>query len=106
MPKYLFSASLTESGLKGVLKEGGTSREAALKKTAASVGGTLEAFYFAFGEDDVILIVDLPDASAAAALAMNTTASGAVFVRTTVLLTPKEMDQASKTKVSYRPPGT
>ena len=53
MPKYLFSASLTEAGLKGVLKEGGTSREAALKETAASVGGTLEAFYFAFGKDDV-----------------------------------------------------
>ncbi len=105
MPKYLFSASLTESGLNGVLKEGGTSREAALRETAASVGGTLEAFYFAFGEDDVYLIVDLPDASAAAALAMNTTASGAVQVRTTVLITPEEMDQASKTKVSYRPPG-
>lgn len=105
MPKYLFSASLTQSGLQGVMKEGGTGRRDALKKAAESVGGTLEAFYFAFGENDVYLIVDVPDAAAAAALSMTTAASGAVQVSTTVLITPQEMDEAKSRVVEYRPPG-
>jgi uncharacterized protein with GYD domain len=105
MPKYLFAASLTQSGVQGVMKEGGTSRRETLRKTAESVGGTLEAFYFAFGTNDVYLIVDLPDAVSAAALSMTTSASGAVRVNTTVLITPEEMDQVRTKAVQYRPPG-
>jgi uncharacterized protein with GYD domain len=105
MPKYLFAATLTESGVQGVMKEGGTSRREALRATAESVGGTLDAFYFAFGTNDVYLVVDLPDAASAAALSMTTTASGAVRVNTTVLITPEEMDEASSKTVEYRPPG-
>jgi uncharacterized protein with GYD domain len=105
MPKYLFAASLTQSGVQGVLKEGGTSRREALRKTAESVGGTLDAFYFAFGTNDVYLIVDVPDAASAAALSMRTTATGVVRVNTTVLITPEEMDDVSKKAVEYRPPG-
>ena len=105
MPKYLFSATLSDSGLQGMLKEGGTSRREALSKSAESVGGTLEAFYYAFGSTDVYLIVDLPDAASAAALSMTTTATGAVRVNTTVLITPEEMDAASSKTVEYRPPG-
>src|SRR6266542_5183879 len=84
MPKYLFAATLTESGMQGVMKEGGTSRREALRKTAESVGGSLDAFYFAFGTNDVYLIVDAPDAASAVAASMTTTASGAVRVNTTV----------------------
>ncbi len=105
MPKYLFAATLTQSGVQGVMKEGGTSRRKALEKTVKSVGGTLEAFYFAFGTNDVYLIVDVPDAASAAALSMTTTASGAVRVSTTVLITPEEMDQVRTKAVDYRPPG-
>jgi uncharacterized protein with GYD domain len=105
MPKYLFAASLTQSGVQGVMKEGGTSRRDTLRKTAESVGGTLEAFYFAFGTNDVYLIVDLPDAVSAAALSMTTSASGAVRVNTTVLITPEEMDAVRTKAVKYRPPG-
>src|SRR5215510_6142618 len=92
MPKYLFAATLTQSGVQGVLKEGGSTRREAVKKTAESVGGTLEAFYFAFGSNDVYLIIDVPDAAAAAPASMATTATGAVRVNTTVLITPEEMD--------------
>jgi uncharacterized protein with GYD domain len=107
MPKYLLAATLTQSGVEGVLKEGGTSRREAVQKTAESVGGTLEAFYFAFGENDVYLIIDAPDAAAAAAASMATTASGAVRVNTTVLLTPEEVDEVRTRarSVEYRPPG-
>ena len=76
MPKYLLAATLTQSGLQGVLKEGGTSRREAVQKTAESVGGTLEAFYFGFGGDDFYITVDLPSNEAAAAVSMTVTASG------------------------------
>ena len=105
MPKYLLAATLTQGGVQGVLKEGGTGRRAAVQKTAESVGGTVEAFYFAFGEADVYVLIDVPDAAAAAAVSMTTTASGAVRVNTTVLITPEEMDEVRSKSGQYRPPG-
>ena len=68
MPKDLFTGSYTAEGAKGVLKEGGTGRRAATEKLIASLGGTLEAYYFAFGSDDFYLIADLPGNAAAASL--------------------------------------
>ena len=105
MPKYLLAATLTQSGVQGVLKEGGTGRRNAVQKTAESVGGTVEAFYFAFGDSDVYVLIDVPDAAAAAAVSMTTTASGAVRVNTTVLITPEEMDEVRSKSVQYHPPG-
>jgi len=74
-------------------------------KLLADAGGTLDEFYFTFGEDDVITIVDLPDHASVAALGMTIGASGAASVKTTVLLTPEEIDQAAGRSVSYRAPG-
>ncbi len=106
MPKYLLQANYTGEGIKGLRKEGGTSRRAAAAEAVASVGGTLESFYFAFGATDVYLIVDVPDNASMAALALAISASGAVKVTTTVLLTPAELDEASRKTPAYRPPGT
>ncbi len=105
MPKYLVQASYSAEGAKGLLKEGGTSRRAAIEKLAASVGGSIEVFYWAFGETDVYLILDLPDNASAAAIALTVAASGAVALKTTVLMTPEEVDAATKKAPSYRPPG-
>ena len=106
MPKYLFQASYTTEGVKGLLKEGGTKRRAAVEQLMKSVGGKLEAFYFAFGESDVFLLVDAPDNASVVAASLTTAAAGVVTnLRTTVLLTPEDMDQATKKSVSYRPPG-
>src|SRR3954447_14180978 len=105
MPKYLIEASYTLEGVKGVQSAGGTSRRDAVAKLAESVGGRLESFYFAFGDRDVHTVVELPDNESAAAVALTVTASGAVTVRTTVLLTPEEFDAAAKRSVDYRPPG-
>ncbi len=69
------------------------------------LGGKLEAFYYAFGEPDVFVIVDVPDAVTAAAISLTVNATGAVTVSTVALMTPQEIDQASKKSVSYRPPG-
>jgi uncharacterized protein with GYD domain len=105
MPKYLIEASYTLEGVKGVQSAGGSSRRDAIATVAESVGGRLESFYFAFGDRDVYTVVDLPDNESAAAVALTVNASGAVTLRTTVLLTPEEVDAAAKRSVDYRPPG-
>jgi uncharacterized protein with GYD domain len=105
MAKYLFTGGYTVEGARGILAEGGSSRRAAVDKLAASVGGTVESFHLAFGSDDFFIIADLPDNAAAAALALTVSASGAVNVRTIVLMTPEEIDAATKLSPAYRAPG-
>lgn len=106
MPKYMFTGSYTAEGARGLLKEGGSGRRAATEKLVKSLGGTLESYYFAFGSDDFILIADLPGNAAAAAGALTAGAAGAINTRTIVLLTPEEVDAATKLTPSYRPPGS
>ena len=105
MAKYLLEASYTLDGVKGVQAGGGTSRRDAVEQVAQSVGGQLEHFYFAFGDRDAYVIVDLPDNESAAAVALTVNASGGATVKTVVLLTPEEVDAAGKRSVDYRPPG-
>jgi len=105
MAKYLFQGSYTEKGVEGVRKEGGSKRRKAVEKLTKSLGGEVEAFYFAFGTDDFAIIVDIPSSVDAAAVALVVNGSGAVRVRTTVLISPEEMDKAAKKSVSYRAPG-
>jgi uncharacterized protein with GYD domain len=105
MPKYLITASYTAEGVKGLLKDGGSARRAAVQKAAESVGGRLDAFYFAFGEHDAIVICDLPDNIAATAVSLSVGASGAAQAATTPLITPEDVDAAAKKSVSYRAPG-
>ena len=105
MPKYLFQANYVGEGVKGLLKEGGSSRRAAVEKAAQSLGGKLEAFYYAFGDIDAYVIVDLPDNATATALALTVNSSGVTVVKTAVLMTPEEVDAAVKKSPSYRAPG-
>ena len=105
MPKYLAHASYTVEGLKGLLKDGGTKRREVIGQLAEGLGGKLEAFYYAFGDDDVFAILDFPDNVSAMAVSMALNASGAATVKTTVLITPEEVDQATKKTIDYRPPG-
>jgi uncharacterized protein with GYD domain len=105
MPKYLLEVSYTAEGAKGLLKDGGSKRRAAAEKAIQSVGGNIEAFYYAFGDSDVVVIADLPDAVSAAAASITLAASGAVRSKTTVLLTPQEIDSAVQKSPAYTPPG-
>ena len=105
MPKYLVSASYTAEGAKGLLKDGGTKRRQAIETAIKAVGGRLEAFYFAFGKHDAYIIIDAPDNAAVAALSLVVGAAGGAVSHTTVLLTPEELDQATKKKPNYVPPG-
>ena len=105
MPKYLIQASYTQDGVAGVLSKGGSSRRDAIAQMASAAGGQLESLYFGFGDSDVWATVDLPDAEAAAAVVMTVNAAGGATAKTTVLLTPEQVDDAAQRSVSYRPPG-
>jgi len=105
MAKYLVQGSYTVEGIKGVLKEGGTGRREAVSTALKALGGKVESIYYAFGDTDVYVIVDAPDNVTMAALAMGIAATGTIALKTTVLLTVEEIDQASKKTLSYRPAG-
>ena len=105
MPKYLSRTSYTAEGLKGLLKDGGTKRKQAMERLAESLGGKLEAFYYAFGDDDLFAIWDMPDNVTVAAVSLMVNASGTANAKVTVLLTPEEVDRAVKTSVDFSPPG-
>jgi len=103
--KFLVQATYSPDGLKGLMKDKGSGRQAAVKKAVSSLGGKLECMYFAFGEHDAILIVDVPDNTTAAALSLRASAAGLARTRVTPLLTVSEVDQAIEKDVSYRAPG-
>ena len=105
MARYLLEVSYTSEGMKGVLKEGGTGRRSMVEKLASSMGGTVESFHFAFGENDAYIIAEFPGDVDAAAVAMTVGAAGAATVRTITLLTPEQIDEATQKTVDYRPPG-
>jgi uncharacterized protein with GYD domain len=84
--------------------QGGSSRRDVVAATAQSLGGSVASFYFAFGDTDVFTVIHLPDDEAATAVALTVNASGAVTVKTTVLLTPEQVDAAAQRSVDYTPP--
>jgi len=104
MPRFLFEASYTVEGLRGLQRVGGSRRRDAVAKATESVGGRLERFYFAFGDQDAFVIAELPDNKSAAAVALAVSAAGGARVRTVVLLEPEEVDAAVKHSIDYRPP--
>ena len=105
MGKYLIEASYTADGVKGLLKEGGSGRRAAVEQLITSAGGTVESCYFVFGEDDLIAVVDMPDNATMAAVSLSVSAAGGATTSVRVLLTPEEIDAAAKKTIEYRAPG-
>jgi len=106
MPKMMIQGSYTAEGTKGLMKEGASGRRAAVQKALEGIGGSLDAMYYTFGADDVVLICDLPDTISGLALSLAVNASGAVRISTTPLLSVEEVDAACKKSVSYRPAGS
>jgi uncharacterized protein with GYD domain len=101
----MIKVSYTVDGARGLLAEGGTGRRAVIAKSLESLGGSLESFDYALGQDDAYLVADVPDSTAAAALSLRVAAAGGARVSTVPLLTPEQMDDATKRGVSYTPPG-
>jgi uncharacterized protein with GYD domain len=105
MPRFLLKASYSPEGAKGLIKEGGTARRVAVSKMVEGLGGRLESFDYALGEDDAYVIVEVPDSATVVAMSMTINATGAVGLKTVELLTPEEIDAAAKQSVDYRTPG-
>jgi len=105
MIKFLIAGSYTADGAKALAKEGGSQRKAAVEKMVGGLGGKVEAFYFAFGDSDIYVIVEVPDTTSGAALTLAVNASGMVKISSVMLMTPEEIDAACKKTVSYRAPG-
>ena len=106
MPKFLIKASYNADGVRGLMKEGGSKRRAAVQKIVEAMGGKLDAFYYAYGPDDAVIIADLPDANSGIAISLTVNASGAVRLSTTPLITPEEIDAACQKSVDYKAPGS
>ena len=104
MAKFLIQASYTSEGIKALKASGGSARREIVERAAKSVGGTVEAMYFAFGDHDVVVVADFPDNASAAAMALTVGANAPVRLRTTPLLTAEEVDKAVKIQVEYQPP--
>ncbi|MGA5894757.1 GYD domain-containing protein [Streptomyces venetus] len=105
MPKFLIQASYTTEGTKGLLKEGASGRREAVEQVVSGLGGRVEAMYFTFGADDLVMIVDFPDAVSMAAVSLTVKASGTVQTRATPLVTLDEIDEAVRREVSFRAAG-
>jgi uncharacterized protein with GYD domain len=105
MAKYLVSVSYTAEGAKGLAQDGGTKRVQVVTAFLKAAGVTVESFYFALGEHDAFIIADAPDHVSVTAVALAVNGSGAARLSTTVLLTPAEVDAATKKSVNYPPPG-
>ena|SRR5277367_2009969 len=105
MPKYLIQASYTPEGIQGLVGDSASGRRADVQAMVKALVGKVEAFYYAFGADDLIVILELPDNITAAAVGLTTAGSGTARVRTTPLLTVEEIDKALEVKMQYRAPG-
>jgi uncharacterized protein with GYD domain len=105
MPKFLVQAKYTAEGATGLLKSSASARRKAVEELLTSLGGKLEAFYFSFGADDAVIIVDLPSTEAAMSVAFAVRASGMVHSTTTTLVSVDEADHAIEHHVKYRAPG-
>jgi uncharacterized protein with GYD domain len=105
MPRYLIEGSYTGDGTKGLVLEGGSRRRETVTKMIEEMGGSVEAFYYTFGERDVIVICSAPDDTTVLALSMAVNQTGKVRITTHPLLTVEDVDAAAKKTVAYRPPG-
>ena len=105
MAKYLLKVSYTADGARGLLDKGGSSRRAAVNGLVEQMGGTLEAFYFALGEDDAYVIADVPDITDLVAVSLAVAAAGGARFTSVPLLTPEQLDAAAKREIGYQAPG-
>jgi uncharacterized protein with GYD domain len=106
VPTYLWRASYTTEGVKGLVKDGGSRRRSVVQQMVEKAGGKLHAFYFALGEADVFAIAEFPDTATAVAVSATVNATGLVHLSSTLLVTPEELDAATKKTVAYQPPGS
>ncbi len=103
--KFMICASYSKEGADAVLKSGSaTDRKKVTATMIKGLGGKMESYYYV-SHCDAYVICDLPNAAAAAAIALKIKASGMGSVTTTLLLDAKEVDDAIALEVKYGQPG-
>jgi uncharacterized protein with GYD domain len=79
----------------------------AVRPAVRKLGGRIEAAYFAFGEHDLVAIVNMPDNVSVAAFSIAASAGGSIkAIKTTPLMTIREGMQAMRKakRSAYEPP--
>jgi uncharacterized protein with GYD domain len=96
MPHYLEQVAYSTEGWEALVEKP-QNRIEAVRPAIERLGGKIEGAWFAFGDYDVVLIVQMPTNVDAGALAMAFAAGGACkAVKTTALLTVEEAVEAMK----------
>lgn len=96
MAKYLVKANYAAEGVRGLIKEGGSSRATAVRRMVEGVGGTMDLFYYAYGDADAYVVVDVPSQDAALSLSLAVNACGAVTLSMVPLISPAQLDAAAR----------
>ena len=107
MAYYLLQANYRPEAIKALVAEP-QDREAAARAAIEAIGGTLHNVFFAFGDSDIVAIVEVADDKAMAAGSFILSATGAFSkIETTPLLTTAEameaMSLAKATASAYTP---
>jgi uncharacterized protein with GYD domain len=109
MAHFLIKAKYTAASVKAMIANP-QDRQKAAATAIQAIGGKLLSFYMAFGQDDVILIFEAPDAVSAAAVSMAVAGSGGVSTETVPLLTMDEamaaMKKAPAVQAAYKAPAS
>jgi uncharacterized protein with GYD domain len=105
MAKYMVLGNYNAQGAAGLIAQGGSARVNAIKALCKQIGGKLESCYFSFGDYDIVAVIEAPDNVSMTAASLAVAASGIVSMKTIVLLSPKEMDEAATKVPGYKPPG-
>jgi uncharacterized protein with GYD domain len=105
MPSYLLQVSYSPATIAAFIKRP-QNRAEIVRKPIEKLGGSIGGFWLAFGDYDVIAIIDMPDNVSAAAFALAISGGGACkSVKTTPLLSIDEGLEAMKKAGSagYKP---
>ena len=105
MAKYMVLGNYNAQGAAGLIAQGGSARVNAIKALCKQIGGKLESCYFSFGDYDIVAVIEAPDNVSMTAASLAVAASGIVSMKTIVLLSAKEMDEAATKVPGYKPPG-
>src|SRR5580704_6206842 len=86
MADYMLQISYSSAAYAALIKHP-ENRVKAVKKVIEKLGGKMGGFWFAFGDHDLVGIMEMPDNVSAAAFAMAISAGGACkHVKTTALI--------------------
>jgi uncharacterized protein with GYD domain len=109
MAKYAIFFTLTADTIARFI-ERPSDRAAAARKLLETSGGKLDGYYFMFGQDDGMVLIDVPDSTSAAAISLAASSTGAFGHLRTHELIPAEnisevLEKAKAGRASYSPPG-